>query len=217
MPVILSRRLGWPERLGHKLSESERMTMSERALSLPSARLTDLLPPEIRYEVDRRIAAAALTQMLKGWQVPRPERMRSFWTNSTSFVLKPFWIDSRVPYKVYLGVRYKDFILRILERLDMPAHELEPKPKRKLPLWAEALDLLQSESARELLGDYRLLAERDNDGRPILAELERWYGSEYRSSARATMHAARAFWLDALLGELERLYGTKWSNVYFSC
>ena len=207
-----------PAILGHIMSESERMTRRE-LLSLPSARLTDLLPSEIRYQIDRHIAVAALTKMLKGWQVPTPKRMPSFWVNSTSFVLKPFWSDSRVPFKVYLGVKYKDFIHRILERLDMPAHELEPKPKRKLPLWAEALDLLQSESASELLGDYRLLVERDNDGRPILAELERLYGSEYRSSANAITYAARAFWLDALLGELERLYGTKWSSgpgVYFS-
>ena len=186
-------------------------------LSLPSARLTDLLPKEIRYEVDRHIAAAALTKMLKGWQVPRPERMRSFWTNSTSFVLKPFWADSTRQMRYYLGVRYKDFVLRILERLDMPAHEIEPKPKKKLPLWADALDLLQTKSASELLYDYWPLSERDNDGRPIFAELERLYGSEYRSSARATMYAARAFWLDALLAELERLYGTtcRGSGVYF--
>ena len=68
--------------------------------------------------------------------------MRSFWTNSTSFVLKPFWADSTRQMRYYLGVRYKDFVLRILEGLDMPAHEIEPKPKKKLPLWADALDLL---------------------------------------------------------------------------
>ena len=93
--------------------------MTMRLLSLPSARLTDELPADIRYEIDRRIAAAALTKMLKGWQVPNFQRWQR---------LGIFQVADRL--------RYQEFIRRILERLDMPAHELEPK--KKLPLWAEA-------------------------------------------------------------------------------
>ena len=181
-----------PAILGHIPSESERMTRRE-LLSLPSARLTDKLPAEIRYDIDRRIAAAALTQMLKGWHVPNFQRVKS-------------GAFSRYALKLLASLRYKEFIHRILERLDMPAHELEPKPKRKLPLWAEALDLLQSESASELFDHYRHLPERDDDYWPSLAEIKRLYGSDYRSSARATSRAARIFWFDAVLAELQRLH-----------
>ena len=120
----------------------------------------------------------------------------------------------------------------------MPFHD-EPKPKKKsLPLWVEALDLLQSKSASKLLDPYR--EERDDDDSPTsmaitilkvahaavadddddddsdwnwsprsLAESERLYGSKCRSRARATMRAARIFWQGALTAELERLYGNE--------
>ena len=115
----------------------------------------------------------------------------------------------------------------------MPFHD-EPKPKKKsLPLWVEALDLLQSKSASKLLFPYRQLEERRRRNRrryPNSAEERRrddedfnpsptniaW--KKYRSYSYVTMRAARTFWLGTLLAELERLYGTKWcgSGVHFS-
>ena len=115
-----------PAILGHIPSESERMTRRE-LLSLPSARLTDMLPAEIRYEIDRLIAAAALTQMLKGWQVPAFEGMRSFWTNSTSTFCEPFWADRRVKCATH---RLGNSVHPSASSREGQPHEIEPKPKR---------------------------------------------------------------------------------------
>ena len=101
-----------PAILGHIPSESERMTKCDRLSSLPSSHLIDKLPLEIRYDIiDRFIAAAALTQMLKGWE-------------------RPLYLQG-----------YTQFIHCILKRLGMPADDLEPKPKEWVPLWLDALDL----------------------------------------------------------------------------
>ena len=100
-----------PAILGHIPSESERMTKCDR-LSSPPPPSIDKLPLEIRYDIiDRFIAAAALTQMLKGWERP-----------------------------LYLRGAHAIHPLR-LKRLGMPADDLEPKPKEWVPLWLDALDL----------------------------------------------------------------------------
>ena len=192
-----------PAILGHIPSESERIAMhdNELLLSLPSARLTDKLPPDIRYEIDRLIAAAALSQILK---------FRRAFASNGRYV--KCWSSEKF---------IKEYIHPTLETLRMPFHdELKPKPKQKLlPLWVEALDLLQSESASKLLDTYR--EERDDD------DDSDWNWSPRRSprsgcseasiDARARYHARRENLLAAaLLAELERLHGKSRAAVRIS-